>query len=298
MEPKNKTNLEEYLPSKQFRARVIILAILLILALGVYKIASYFKDRLGNRSGTALVVKPEVIQKDSNGNTIPDWEESLWGLNPLKDGDSNREFILAKRETLAKENGIIANSSETISENETLAREFFSILMSLQESGDLDQNAIEAVAKTVGEKIVATPLTDIYTKDTLTTVKANPASTDAYSDAMLAIFDKYEDKDIGRELTFVSIGLTNNDPGAIAQAEAIAEAYRSLGKDLMKVKVPNTISNAHLSLANNYEKVATSIDSLGQMLIDPMVGMKAIINYNKYTDALVADMQTISKNLE
>mgnify|MGYP003434351501 CR=1 FL=1 len=277
MEPKNKTNLEEYLPSKQFRARVIILAILLILALGVYKIASYFKDRLGNRSGTALVVKPEVIQKDSNGNTIPDWEESLWGLNPLKDGDSNREFILAKRETLAKENGIIANSSETISENETLAREFFSILMSLEESGDLDQNAIEAVAKTV---------------------KANPASTDAYSDAMLAIFDKYEDKDIGRELTFVSIGLTNNDPGAIAQAEAIAEAYRSLGKDLMKVKVPNTISNAHLSLANNYEKVATSIDSLGQMLIDPMVGMKAIINYNKYTDALVADMQTISKNLE
>jgi len=295
MEPQD--NIQKYLPSKEFRARAIAIAILLVVAFSVYNIAIYFKNRIGKNGTAAVVIEPDVIQKDSNGNEIPDWEESLWGLNPHKDGASNKEFILAKREALARENAEGINLDAPISENETLAREFFAIIMSLQESGDLDETTMQSVGDTIGEKITATPILDKYTKGMLLTIKSNPANNKAYGEKLATLMDKYDQKDIGRELTFISVGLTSNDPQAFVEAESVASAYREFSEEALKIQVPNTLSDTHLDLVNNYEKVAKSIEGMAQMLVDPIVGMKAIINYKKYTDALIANIDTLSNDL-
>lgn len=295
MEPQD--NIQKYLPSKQFRARAIAIVILLVIALGVYNITIYFKNRLSKNGTTAIVIEPDVIQKDSNGNEIPDWEESLWGLDPHKNGSSNKEFILAKREALARENAEGINLDAPVSENETLAREFFAIIMSLQESGNLDEATMQSVSNTIGEKITATPLPDKYTKAMILTTKSNPANNKAYGEKLATLMDKYDQKDLGKELTFISVGLTSNDPQAFVEAESVASAYREFSKEVLKIEVPNTLSTTHLALANNYEKVAQSIEGMAQMLVDPIVGMKAIINYKKYTDALVANIDTLSNDL-
>lgn len=107
-------------------------------------------------------------------------KNALWGLDPDGDGESNKEFILVKRETLARENNIDPNSGEPLSENDTLSREFFAIIMSLQESGNLNEESMQAVGDTIGEKITAVPIPDVYTKEMVLTIKTNPANTDAY----------------------------------------------------------------------------------------------------------------------
>lgn len=290
--------MNKYLPSKQFITRVIILVVLIVIAISVYNIGSFIKGKFGTKNPTALVVKPEVIQKDTNNNGIPDWEESLWGLNPSSDGVANKEFIMAKREALARENGGGTTENQQLSENETLSREFFSIIMSLQESGNLDETSMKSIGDTIGQKITATPLKDIYNMSMLSTIKANPATTNTYFDKLSVLINSYKNKDIGKELTFISVGLTHSDPQALDEAKDAADAYRSFGKDLMKIQVPNTLSLTHLSLANNYEKVAESIDDMSIMLDDPIAGMKAIINYKKYTDGIVTDINTLSKNLQ
>lgn len=287
----------KYLPSKQFIAKAIIALVLIIVAFGVYKITIFIKNKLQNKGQTSLIIKSDVIQKDSNNNGIPDWEESLWGLNPKGDGSSNKEFILAQRETLAKENALNNDTNQPLSENETLSREFFSVIMSLQESGNLDEVSIKAVGDTIGQKIIAAPIPDLYTKSMVLSIKANPASTSAYTTELANLFNKYKDKDIGKELTFISVGLTNNDPQAFIEADKVASAYRSAGKELLKIQVPNTLSDTHLALANNYEKVAQSIEGMSDMITNPLSGMKAVINYKKYTDALVSNVETLSKNL-
>lgn len=284
-----------FLPSKQFIARVTILVILLILALGVYKISEYFKNRSGKNTQAAVVVAPDVIQKDSNKNTIPDWEESLWGLDPTKDGPSNKEFILTKREALAKENGTTTTeSAHPLSENETLSREFFAVIMSLQQSGNLDDTSMKAIADTIGKKIVANPIADIYTTNSIRTQAESKATVTEYYRKLRELLLKYEDKDIGNELTFISAGLQNNDPGALTQVKAIAGAYRSFAKELVTIPVPATLAATDLSLANNYEKTAQSVEGLTRMLNEPLVGMKAIINYKKYSDGLASDLQKLS----
>jgi hypothetical protein len=88
---------QDYLPSKQFIHRVIAIAIILAIVLGIYEIARYFGGKSKILPKSKLVVK-SLTEQDANNNTIPDWEEKLWGLDPTKNGPENKEFILAKRE--------------------------------------------------------------------------------------------------------------------------------------------------------------------------------------------------------
>jgi hypothetical protein len=53
-----------------------------------------------------------------------------------------------------------------------------------------------------------------------------------------------------------------------------------------------------LGAANNYEKTGQTIKDLAKILSDPIVGMKALINYKKYNDALASDLEKISETLQ
>jgi hypothetical protein len=64
----------------------------------------------------------------------------------------------------------------------------------------------------------------------------------------------------------------------------------------MKIAVPSSFATVHLSLANNYDKTGRSIDGMLTLLTNQIAGMKALINYNIYSDALVADMEELSSN--
>ena len=66
----------------------------------------------------------------------------------------------------------------------------------------------------------------------------------------------------------------------------------------MKIPVPASLSATHLSAANNYQKVGQTIKDLAQILSDPLIGMKSIISYKQYSDALYSDLEKISGILQ
>jgi hypothetical protein len=289
---------KNYLPSKQFTVRVVTLATIILVVFGIYKIVEYLKNKPEEIKEPTKIAVKEIVQKDSNKNGIPDWEESLWGLDPTKNGASNKEFILAQRAILAERDvdGEADNSSTATNDNEALSREFFAIVMSLQQSGNLDAAALKAISDTIGENISASPISDVYTKSGLTIKADSEAVTEAYFAAIKDVLLKYQKKDIGNELTFISQGIDNGDPQALAITGNIAQAYKDFGKDLMRVAVPSSLATIHLSLANNYEKTGRSIDGMLTVLTDQITGMKALVNYNTYSDALINDMEELSSN--
>ncbi len=289
--------MKDYLPSRQFKIRVIAIAVLVLLGFGIYELVVFIKNRKAQRTPTNLVIKSDVIQKDTNKNGIPDWEESLWGLDPSKNGPSNKEFIIAKRQTLAKENGVKEDNNSVDSpqtENEALSKEFFSVIMSLQESGNLDANTMAAISDTIGKKIVASPVIDLYTKGSIHTEADSEENSTNYFNKIRDLIVKYQDNDIGNELTYIGVGLRDKDPGALNQASSIASAYRSFAKELVSIPVPTSIATLHLNLANDYDKTGQTITDLTKILADPIVGMKALINYKKYSDAIVDDFDKLS----
>jgi len=288
---------KKYLPSKQFQARVLILLILVGLFLGITELTHFIKKKIAVKKGAedTLIVKDLVLQ-DSNVNGIPDWEESLWGLDPYENGPENKAFILAKRESLAKDTSVPVLTDEGINskENEALSKEFFAVIMSLQQTGNLNEDTMNAVSKAVGQKIVAEPIADIYTKEMLTIKDDEDFGNLDYFSKYINLNVEYAKKNMGDELFFIETAINNNDKTALKLVVNIANTYRDYSKDLMNIAVPSDLASTHLSLANNYEKVAQSIYSLTKLFDEPIEGMKGIVNYNKYSEALVLDIGSLS----
>ncbi len=288
---------QNYLPSKKFIAGVMVITIFIGVIWGIYGIVKFFKNRANRKAETsANLTVSDIIQKDGNTNGIPDWEEYLWGLDPYKNGDSNKEFINNKKKLLSQ-NEISLTDGSVLTENEIMSREFFAAIVALQESNNLNDESMKSISDVIGEKIQAPELEDIYTREMLSIKTTSDTSIENYYDNFKKLATKYEDKNIGDELSFIIQGIKNNDPQALYVAQMVASSYREFGKDLVKTPVPGSMADIHLSLVNNYEKVAQSIEGLAQILKDPIISMRALVNYKKYVDALVSDIEKLSNPL-
>lgn len=276
--------------------KVAFIFVIIATIFGVYKTISYFKNRTSAKAGDVVLVK-DVVGKDSNNNGIADWEEYLWGLNPLKNGASNKEYIMAKRQTLSENNPLSAPITGNAEESEALSKEFFAVVVSLMQSGSLTEDSIAQISNEIGQKIVPEQLPDTYTRD-MVKINDREDADIQYFQALDKLNKKYADKDMGGELTIIAQGLANNNPQALRIASSIASSYRSFGQELIKLPVPEKISIGHLSLANDYEKIATSLEGFSTILDNPLVGMKALLNYKKYNDSITSDLASISSNLE
>lgn len=277
---------KKYLPSKQFVARLIIITISLGIIFGLYELTLFLKNRIKGKTTTVLV--KDLVSKDSNNNSIPDWEESLWGLDPTIDGQENKEFIENKKKALASK-----DSGVSVSESEQMSRELFALVTSLQQSGNLTEENMQQISDAVASQVVASLIPDIYTKDMQEIVLTSPTSIKKYHEAFKKLTSKYANSDIGEELTFIYQGIQNNDQQALYAAVTVAKSYRTFGQELIKIPVPTSLQVTVLSLANNYEKSAQTIEDMGNVLVDQLIGMRAIVNYKKYNDALITDLETM-----
>lgn len=294
-------NFKKYLPSKKFVSILLIIIIFMALFFAIKGIVSLFKNKKTDGKPISMTIgTPESIsQKDSNNNGIADWEEYLWGLDPNKNGPENKEFISAKKKQLAQSGEISPiDDSQTITNNELLSQQFLATVVSLQLTGDLNEESMKSVSEALGKNVEAIPIPDVYTSKMLTIQNDSTLTNTAYRNALSKLITKYIDADIGSELTFIVQGLSNKDPQALYAAVTVAEAYQSFGKEFVKIPVPRSLSTAHLSMANNYEKIGQTIRDLAQILSDPIIGMRAIISYKQYSDALSFDQEKISEILQ
>lgn len=290
---------KKYLPSKKFQASILFIIVLFVIFIGIKEAIYLFKNKKTIHNLPVKVTIGEIIQKDSNENGIADWEEYLWGLDPYKNGSENKEFILAKKKTLAENNGsIIADGSQTTTDNEALSREFFAAIVSLQQTGSLNDESLGAISNSIGNNIQVIEIKDIYTHNMMTIVDDSSSAKNTYQENLSKLISKYKDADIGNELTFIIQGLNNKDPQALYAAKTVGIAYQQFGKEFIKVPVPGAIATLQLNAANNYEKTGQTINDLTTMLNDPIGGMKAILNYKKYNDALGTDLEKISEILQ
>lgn len=294
-------NFKKYLPSKKFVAILLIIIVFIALFFTVKGVISFFSNkRASNGQQTQLSIKtPESIsQKDSNKNGIADYEEYLWGLDPNKNGPENKEFISSKRKALIESGDIVPDDSKTITDNELLSQQFFATIVSLQQTGELNEESMNSVSEALGKNIEATPIPDIYTSNMLTIQNDSNTANTAYYNALSKLVIKYTDANIGSELTFIVQGMGNKDPQALYAAATVGQAYQSFGRDLIKIPVPKSLSSTHLSAANNYEKTGQTVNDLAKILSDPIIGMKAILSYKNYSDALAVDLEKISEILQ
>lgn len=281
---------KNYLPSKQFIKKIIVIFVLLSITLIITKIIPSVRQNLKeNKLAKSLLVKDLVIQ-DQNANGIQDWEEALWGLDPNTDGESNREYIMTKKRLLNKD----SIPEGDLTEDEKMTREFFALIVSLQQSGNLNEESMKNLAESISSEVQIIELPDIYTDKTLKIDNTTTATLRSYYENFKKIGTKYQDKGIGEELLFIGQAIANSDPEALRIAMLTVDDYRSFGQDLMNMTVPTSLVVLHLELANGYEKNAISLEQMSGMLDNPTKGMTAFIKYKKYNDSLVTTIDKMA----
>ncbi len=287
---------KKYLPSKNFTSLILVLVVLVLVFLSGKEVFSLIKNRekRGSVKDPEIVTIKDIMEEDHNNNGIPDWEEAFWGLDPKKDGEKNREIVLEKRrlanQVIAEEHG---EEPIILTENEIMSRDFFIAILALSEAGELNEESALAMAETLGEKVIATPLDDVYLESDLM-IDYNPTveSVFGYVEKTMDLFEKYyNEKDLGEEIKLLAIGIGEQDQIAMRAVRSIAEGYRLLGRELVKTPVVENLSYVHLEMANNCEKIAVSIEGMASSIDDPGLGLKSLINYQKYSDALIESLE-------
>ncbi len=295
--------MQKYLPSKKFQIQVIAILIIIILFVSFRFLFNFIKNKIKERRiekiQSAVTIK-DVIEKDTNNNGISDWEEKLWGKDPNTNGKENREYILAKKAELYKKNEntlIDSNSLNTEGsakkESEDLSRAFFATIMALQQAGELDEDSMNAIGNSIGDKVIPDEIPDVYTISNIKTIESSSDNISAYYLAFRDLAVKYKDADIGNELTFVAQGLQNNDPQLIAIVGQIAISYQNFAKDLLNIPTPTTISKNAVNLANSYAKTGQSLEQISMGLDNPIKGMQGLLNYKKELDILLTNLSNI-----
>jgi len=300
-----------YLPSRKF---VLIISIVIILAIIIFVIffmsssEENFTTTGNNKQNTVLKVKNEtlsdLIKKDSDGDGVPDWEENLWGTDKNKKITFNNipdaTYIANKKKELKIKQSV---NTKKLTETEKFAREFFTSYNALKSSGQIDKNTINNFSSALGQKIVNPNLIDRY-KEADIKINSNDNSTtrQRYYQKVKKLFKSYQSIGMGDELAIVTNKLlsqsadkTNNKINQNSKLLNIANAYQDFAKKIMKIDVPQSLTQYHLQIANDSNNTGLSVLNMGKVVKDPIVGLSGLSQYRKYSDNLVkavSDLET------
>jgi len=246
----------------------------------------------------------ELIQADTDLDSIPDWEEALWGTNKNKprtfDDTPDGVYIENRKKELNIEQ---EQNDKTLTETDKFAREFFTAYTALKASGQVDDDAINNFSNAIGQKIVSPDLIDQYIEsDAKLTTTDNATEKDNYYNTLTNLFNSYRKAGLGDELDIVNKGLiAYTSTGGNADYQkllTISKAYSDFAKDVIAVKVPKSFLEYHIKIANSSNNLGISVLNMVKIINDPIIGLSGLSQYQKYSDDLVKAVGDLENALE
>lgn len=297
--------MKKYLPHKKF----IIIAICILLVAGVFLFTKHRVNKIEVQNSASLtptqkVAFQDIVNRDTDGDGIADWEEALWGTNTNSvdtdaDGISDFDFISSKRAELEKANGG-QGENETLNETDLFAQELFATIISLKESGSLTAENLDNISKklagSVGEK---KELPDIYFIEQLK-IKSNPSQKDrlAYNTELQKLINKYADNKLGQELAVFGQVSEDESGKELEPLRQTVKGYLDFSLDFSKVTVPADIAITHLAVINGMQKTGVALSNMLYLYENPLVGLIGVGQYSEYNKRLIQDMEILGSYLK
>lgn len=299
--------MKKYLPSKKFQRILLICGILAIVIFSfsfITKKIQYSSEikKLKNLevdTSNETTVN-ELVAKDTDGDGVPDWQEALWGTDINKVATFNDinddKYIENKKKAMGVKTED-AVTTANLTETEKFSRQFLASMAALKVSGQINDQDIKNFATKIGENIADPNLIDSYTiKD----IKSDPKIKNKifyYNDNVKKIYDSYLDAGIGSELDVVNDALvtytTSKGGNSTDQLTEIGNAYMSYAEKLAKIPVPVGLEQNVLNIVNTANNTGISVLGMSKIIDDPVVGLTAISQYQKYNEEFNTAITTL-----
>ena len=292
----DRQQFKKALPSRKFVFVIGAVAAIVLVALAAsahFGSRVFFKKDAGV-SETGDTTVGQLVTLDSNDNGIPDWEESLWGLDPKGDGAKNKLIIDQK---MAAANVTPPDETATAAADDgtptaAFARQLLSTILSLNQSGDLNADSLAQINTTLDADVDAHRVTApaYATTDMHIIDDTSPAAEALYESQFKAATLKYTDSGMGTEFDVLAMVLddpdANNEALAIQEITPIAAAYVAYSKDIMALDTPVDAAPLALALANASALTGVSLSQTETIYTDAVTGMVGIDNYVDTIDPL------------
>lgn len=248
-----------------------------------------------NKSGLAYesALIEDILKKDTDGDTVLDWEESLWGLDPTKSEttpgtpDSTVVNKLRAEGSVAGASGEGGSYEENLTETDKFARELFSTVTALEQSGALDEETAERMASSLAKSIENSVQGKIYTRTDIYIVPDNITAVKTYNTGLNNIFIpstvSYSITDVFAK--FIGDGAEVN-PEALKELDPIIKEFDLKTKAVLKLPTPESLVVYHINFLNALQRVSQSLSQIKLYESDSLVALGALSQYDESASSL------------
>jgi hypothetical protein len=278
-------------PSKKAGVTLIVVSLLVGLTITFAKINDkIFDSKQQELKQKNLSVKIDVPSrdKDSDGDGLTDWEESLWGTdpnNPDTDGDGTSDgeevrlgrnpLIPGPNDRIISEEEMYENLNIIETDKDSLTSQFavqlFSNFAQMQKSGG-GQLTPEQSKK--------------LTEDLVSKAQQSVVLSNMYSANALNLFDdsdKEKVKQYGNSL--MEIQLTEmekfSNTAGLDDLDAVIKMYKDMSLGLFLIPTPRTLKDIHIQYVNNLHKIGLFMQEVSDANKDPMAMLLLLPEYDK-----------------
>lgn len=289
-------SLREYLPSKRIGYGIIILVVIASVALVIQYMPSIQRTTIFSKNTTVTENQQtsskiaDIVNKDTDGDGVSDWEESIRGTDPNKsdtDGDGVSDFTEIEQ-LRAQESGGEQNTTET--ETSIFAKQLFTTVASLQESGNLDEESASKIINQASLSAQKNVQKTFYTKEQLVvSSKLTSTTFEKNTEAILAKYDVTYESLQNIFMILSKIPETGEVEGTtiVQDLTVIDSSFKKALPELLKNLVPTKSADVYLSFLNTLQYVSENISDIALIETNPIVSFSAITVYPENVSSLI-----------
>lgn len=248
----------------------------------------------------------DLVNKDTDGDGILDWQERLYGLDPTKKETTQGipdGVAIEKLKFQAGSDGQVSIKSneaqvvEKLTETEKFSRELFATIAAASQNGAVDQATIDQLGASLSEKIQNAPPRKVFLISEVKII--NDDSTQAfknYNNDLKKIYSKYSTvKDtILDVLQEFMVDENNVDVDALKKLDPIVGQTKKIIEALIKTNVPKSISVLHLNVINSLERVVENTSDIRLYDTDTIVALGGITKYQENSTQLESALNSLA----
>ena len=255
------------------------------------------------KSAQAQAHLNDLAQKDSDGDGLADWEETLWKTDP-KNPDTDGDGTNDGDEVKLKRNPLISgpddaltddflqkqvspdSAKENLTQTQLFTRDLVSTYLKLKQSGQfteenqtklIDGFTEEAISRAKKTEISAHTISELIIENATGII---PVSQYAQK-IEFALGNNFRYSFVGEELALLKDILEKKDPRSVAVFSEAEKAYNNFAIALLSMKVPRDIAVSHVALINSSLVIAKSFSDIELSSADPL---NALIGVKRYSE--------------
>lgn len=286
----------------------LVAVVLVLLVLAVVVVLSLIEQR-SDKAQTALITEPsyqldfsqealahiqEAGEQDTDGDGLLDWEEALWGTDPMlvdtnDDGVSDYDEVKQVKEQIADDSDEAqAGEPQELEPIDTISRDLYSTLAYLDQQGELNEYTESQVQGLFQETILQSFEYEPVGIATLALVDDSSRSRVEYMREIEGLLTRYP----FQESDFIFVANSSESALKSDQAIAVIEKYQGLLGGLIELETPVGLQAEHLSAANAVGQLGQALEGLLYADLDPLTGLSSgvilPVAVAEYHNALVA----------